>query len=280
MLDVRPEPFLAACTLRWEETVMVLTYIEKLRSAGSLFSDLPEEDYSSLLTLCSDIRHFGAKRDVIREGDRPDHVNLIIDGWACRYKMLRDGSRQITAFLIPGDFCDSQITLLEQMDHAIATLTDCRIAFVSQAKVREISERPRIARALWWASLVDEAVLRAWIVNLGRRDAFDRVGNLICELYARLNNVGLTVDGTFELPVTQEELADALGLTPVHINRTLKRLREEGLMTFRQQRIVILDVEQLQRSVGFNPNYLHLPRQKLKIGETLASRQEGGQASA
>ena len=117
--------------------------------------------------------------------------------------MLRDGSRQITAFLVPGDFCDAHITLLDQMDHSIATLTECRVAFIARHKMLEIADHPRIARALWWASLVDEAVLRAWILNLGRRDAFERVGHLICELHARLSNVGLTLAGGFELPLTQ-----------------------------------------------------------------------------
>lgn len=238
---------------------MAQAFIEKLESAGERFSKLPAEDHDLLLTLGDDVRRFHARCDIISEGDRPDHVNLMIEGWACRYKVLNDGSRQITAFLLPGDFCDTHITLFDQMDHSIAAVTDCRVALIPRSRMREISERPRIARGLWWASLVDEAVLRAWIVNMGRRDAFERVGHLICELYARLSNVGLTHDGVFELPLTQEELGDTLGLTTVHINRTLRRLREGGLITLRQQQIVLLDVAKLQRTVGFDPNYLHLP---------------------
>lgn len=239
---------------------MVAAYIAKFESAGKQTSDLSADDHVLLLTLCDDVRSVPARHDIIREGERPEYVNLIIEGWACRAKVLRDGSRQITAFLLPGDFCDAHVTLFGAMDHNITALTDCKVAFVPRAKMDELSERPRLARALWWASLVDEAVLRAWIVNLGRRDAFDRIGNLICELHRRLANVGLTIDGEFEMPLTQEELADALGLTSVHINRTLKRLREEGLLTLRHKRLVILDVPRLQRIVGFDPNYLHLPK--------------------
>lgn len=236
-----------------------MTFVEKLASAGDVAQGLSTASRAALLTLCADVRPFAARRDIISEGDRPDYVHIMIEGWACRYKVLKDGSRQITAFLLPGDFCDAHITMLNQMDHNIGAITECRVALVTRQKMREIAGHAEIAYALWWASLVDEAVLRAWIVNLGRRDAFDRVGNLICEMHERLKNVDLTNNGTFELPLTQEELADALGLTPVHVNRTLKRLREADLLTHRQQRIVITDVARLQRLVGFDPNYLHLP---------------------
>lgn len=239
---------------------MTYAYLEKLESAGKTVSGFALKERTLLLKLCEDVRPIEARRDIIREGECPDHVNLMIEGWACRYKVLRNGSRQITAFLLPGDFCDAHITMFTEMDHSIAAINECKVAFVSRAKILEISEHPQIARALWWASLVDEAVLRAWIVNLGRRDAFDRVGHLICELYARLKNVGRAGEGEFELPLTQEELADALGLTSVHVNRTLKRLREEKLLTLHHRQLVITDMARLQRIVGFNPNYLHLPR--------------------
>ena len=210
------------------------------------------------MSLHDDVRNFGARRDIIREGERPDHVHLMIEGWSCRYKVLPDGLRQITAFLIPGDFCDTHITLFEQMDHSIGSLTESRVAFISRAKMRELVDRPRIARALWWAGLVDEAILRSWIVNLGRRDSFERIGHLICEMHARLRNVGLAPDNNFQMPLTQEELGDALGLTTVHVSRMLKRLRTQNLVSFMRQQIVIDDIATLQSIVGFDPNYLHL----------------------
>ena len=238
---------------------MSLVFLDKLASAGERPGELPDADRTLLLSLCDDVRRFDARRDIIREGERPDHVHLMITGWSCRYKLLPDGSRQITAFLVPGDFCDTHITLFDQMDHSIASVTDSEVAFIPRAKMLELAERPRIARALWWASLVDEAVLRSWIVNLGRRDAFERVGHLICEMHARLRNVGLALDGEFELPLTQEELGDATGLTSVHINRTLKRLREENLVIFQRRHIAVVDMARLQELVGFDANYLHLP---------------------
>ncbi len=200
----------------------------------------------------------GARRNVIREGERPDHVHLIIEGWAARYKLLPDGSRQITAFLIPGDFCDLHVTILGEMDHSITTLTRAKVAYIHRSKMDALTERPGLARAFWWATLVDEAVLRAWIVNVGRRDAYEAVGHLMCELYVRMKNIGLTEDHRFELPLTQEELGDALGLTPVHVNRVLQRLRAESLISFKGGLLIILDYERLEAASGFNSNYLHI----------------------
>jgi len=228
--------------------------VRKLQSVG----DLAKADLDLLEALVSDIRDFGARRDIIREGEKPDHVHLMLEGWSCRYQVLPDGSKQITAFLLPGDFCDVHVTMLGEMDHSIGALNAARVAFISRDVMRELIERPAIARALWWASLVDEAVLRAWIVNFGRRDSFERVAHLICELYARLQNVGLAAENEFDLPLTQEDLSDALGLTPVHISRVLKRLRQEEMMTFKRQQISILDIRKLQAAAGFDPSYLHL----------------------
>lgn len=219
---------------------------------------LSAEDRLALLEICSDVRHFAKGRDIIHEGERAEHVHLMLDGWAARYKIVPDGSRQITAFLVPGDFCDLHITILTQMDHSIGALTPTSIAFVSQEVMQELPlKRPEIARALWWATLVDEAVLRAWIVNLGRRDAYAGISHLMCEMHMRMYHVGLVEDDRFSLPLTQEDLADALGLTPVHTNRVLQRLRGEGLITLRSGELTILDVPRLRQAAGFDPNYLH-----------------------
>lgn len=219
---------------------------------------LTEDDRIALAALCEAPRHMDARRNVIREGERPDHVHLMVEGWAARYKLLPDGTRQITAFLIPGDFCDLHVTILGEMDHSITTLTRARIAYIPRSKMDELTERPRITRALWWATLVDEAVLRAWIVNVGRRDAFEAIGHLMCELYVRMRIIGLTFENSFELPLTQEELGDALGLTPVHVNRVLQRMRADGLISFKSGLLTIHDYRRLQAASGFNPNYLHI----------------------
>jgi CRP-like cAMP-binding protein len=223
-------------------------------------ADLPSEDRKALTDLCSDARSMSARRNIIREGDRPDHVHLIVEGWAARYKLLADGSRQIIAFLIPGDFCDLHVTLLGAMDHSIVSLTKSRVVYIPRNRMNELTDRPSVARAFWWATLVDEAVLREWIVNIGRRDAFESIGHLMCELYRRMKNVGLVTNHSFELPLTQEEIADALGLTPVHVNRVLQRMRAEDLITLKKSALTILDYGRLEQASGFNPNYLHIER--------------------
>jgi CRP-like cAMP-binding protein len=221
-------------------------------------SCLTPDDRTALAALCGDPRDMGARRNVIREGERPDHVHLIVEGWAARYKLLPDGARQITAFLIPGDFCDLHVTMLGEMDHSITTLTRAKVAYIARSRMDAVTERPGLAKAFWWSTLVDEAVLRAWIVNVGRRDAFEAIGHLMCELYVRMKNIGLADDHCFELPLTQEELGDALGLTPVHVNRVLQRMRADGLISFKSGLLTILDYARLESAAGFNPNYLHI----------------------
>lgn len=239
------------------------TPIAPLVAKLDTLSLLDDEEREALEGLCDGARELDARRNIIREGERPDHVHLMVDGWAARYKLLPDGSRQITAFLIPGDFCDVHVTLLGQMDHSIATLTRATVAFIPRSRMEELTDkRPRLIRAFWWSTLVDEAVLRAWIVNAGRRDAFEALGHLMCELYVRLRNVGLTDDHSFALPLTQEELGDALGLTPVHVNRVLQRMRSENLISLKGGHLVIHDYRRLQEVSGFNPNYLHIAERR------------------
>jgi CRP-like cAMP-binding protein len=221
---------------------------------------LADEDRDALNALYRDAREIGARRNIIREGDRPDHVHLMVEGWAARYKLLPDGARQITAFLIPGDFCDLHVTILGEMDHGIATLTRSRVAFIPRATMDSLTDRASLAKAFWWATLVDEAVLRSWIVNIGRRDAFEAISHLICELYVRMKNIGLVDGHRFEVPLTQEEIGDALGLTSVHVNRVLQRLRSEDLISFSHGMLTIHDYRRLEKASGFNPNYLHIER--------------------
>ena len=227
----------------------------------STVADLSAHERTLLNDLCKDVRRIPRRTDIAAEGDRPEHVHLIISGWAARYKILPDGTRQIMDFLIPGDFCDLHVTLLEQMDHGIAALTTCRVAHIPGEAIDQLtSDNSLIARALWWSTLVDEGILREWIVNIGRRDAFERVAHLLCEMHARMKLVGLVDDGRLELPLTQEELGDATGLTAVHINRTLQRLRSEDLIKLGSGMLTILDVSGLQEVAGFKPNYLHIRR--------------------
>lgn len=223
------------------------------------FAPLSAEDVRILDDACADVKSHRAKRDLIKEGDRPEGVFLLVEGWACRYKVMPDGKRQIMAFLLPGDLCDVQIFILKQMDHAIGLISDAKVAVIPKLKMLQIfEERPKLARALWWATLTDEAVLREWLANMGQRDAYERAAHLIAELWLRLKTVGLTNDGSFDLPITQTDLGDALGLTSVHINRVLQRLRAQKLIEFSRGKLHIPDVPKLMAVTRFEPNYLHL----------------------
>lgn len=220
---------------------------------------LSGQDQAVLNELCADIREFSPRSDIIRDGDRPKAVHLVLSGWAARYKIVKEtGQRQITAFLIPGDFCDLHITILKKMDHAITSITRTIIACVPENVMEELPlHRPSLTRALWWSTLVDEAVLREWLVSAGRRNAYEALAHLFCELHARLQRVGLVRHDTFDVPLTQEDLADALGLTPVHVNRVLQRLRKERLIELRGGVLTILDSGRLCHAAGFDPSYLH-----------------------
>ena len=222
------------------------------------FAPLSEADRHLLDAVIREARDVGSREDLIREGDAPGDVRLILAGFACRYKRLAKGRRQIMAYLVPGDFCDLHVFILKAMDHTIATLSPCRVVDIPRARILEMTERPALARALWWAALVDEATLREWLVNIGARSAEQRVAHLLCELLLRLRVVGLADGAEYELPVTQQELGDTTGLTNVHVNRVLQRLRGDGLITLTGKHLVILDVDRLNAFSGFTPNYLHL----------------------
>lgn len=233
---------------------MISPLIQKLE----LFGPLPPGDRILLDEVVSQPRRVAAHRDLIREGERPSDVHLVIEGLACRYNLLADGRRSVSAYLVPGDFCNPHVFILGAMDHGIATVSPCTIVDIPRGRILEMTERPAIARALWWATLVDEATLRAWLVNMGRRDAEGRIAHLFCELHLRLKHVGLVDNGEFALPVTQSDLADTVGLSAVHVNRLLMSLRSQGFVSFKGGRIVIADLDRLSALAGFNPNYLHL----------------------
>jgi CRP-like cAMP-binding protein len=222
------------------------------------FGPLSEEHRTALRDAALEVRSFRPREDIIREGERPDVVHLLLKGWAARYKDLPGGERQIMAFLIPGDLCDIHTTLLDQMDHSIGTLSPAKVAFIARERMEAMLEKgDALSRALWWATLVDEAVLREWLVNLGQRPAEKRLAHMVCEMLLRARAVGLTNDDSFEMPVTQEQLGDALGMSTVHMNRTLQALRAQGLINYHGKRMTIDDLPRLMAFSDFNPNYLH-----------------------
>jgi CRP-like cAMP-binding protein len=189
-------------------------------------------------------------------------VNLILEGWACRHKFLEDGRRQIMALLLPGDICDLHMFILERMDHSISAVSPVTLAEIATDTLLDLTDdSPRISRALWWSSLVEEAISREWIVNNSRRDATERMAHLLCEIFIRLQAIGLTNGQSCEIPVTQAEFGDALGLSTVHVNRTLQDLRAANLIVLRGKTLTIPDLDALKAVALFNANYLHLDRE-------------------
>ncbi len=223
------------------------------------FVPLNDAERAALEKLCVNSRKHAQGTDLIAEGDKPKAVFLILKGWAYRYKHLADGRRQIMAYLVPGDLCDIQIFLFEKMDHSIGLLSDAEVVKIPAAEILALMDRfPRIERALLWGTLVDEATLREWLLNVGQRFALQRLAHLFCELCVRLSVVGLVDDDeSFILPVTQADLADTTGMTTVHINRTLQRLRRDKLIETGQRRLKILDFAGLAAIAGFEETYLH-----------------------
>jgi CRP-like cAMP-binding protein len=221
------------------------------------FVSLSETEKQVLNAAPARVRQIGAHQDIVSDGDRPRDVSLITEGFACRYKLLGNGRRQILSFLIPGDICDLRAFLLRRMDHGIAALNQCEIAVIPHQRLFDIIEKhPRLALALLANTMVDAAIYRRWLTDVGRLCAHARIAHLLCEIWTRLHAVGLTQDGSYEVPMTQADIADAMGLSNVHVNRTLKRLRSEGLISWRSNLVRVLDWERLQAVAEFDPSYL------------------------
>jgi CRP-like cAMP-binding protein len=243
---------------------MANAFVEKLRG----YAPLSSVDEAHLIDVCRHPRRFPPGYDLILEGDTPGPVYVILEGWACRYKILPGGSRQIISFMMPGDFCDMHVAVLAEMDHSIATLTNTRVATIPRDQMETLVEvRPQLAKAFWWTQLVDEGVLRATIVSMGRRTSLERVAHLLCELCFRMRNIGIANDETFEMPFTQIVLADAVGLTPVHVNRLVGKLRARGAMEAGTGTLTIANIGLLAQIAGFDDNYLHR-RMKPRLAAT------------
>jgi len=227
------------------------------------FVRLSQNDRAILDRAASErVRKFGPRVDIAREGDRPKDVHLILSGWACRYKQLEDGRRQVVSFFLPGDLCDLNIFILREMDHSIGTITPVSIADLSRDFFDEMSaDHPRIITAFWWESLVNAAVQREWTMNLGQRTALERMAHLFCEIFFRLRIAGLTRKESCDFPLTQADLADATGLSKVHVNRTLQELRSAGLIVLKGKMLAVPNLERLMSAGMFNANYLHLDRE-------------------
>ncbi|HEY0446599.1 MAG: Crp/Fnr family transcriptional regulator [Alphaproteobacteria bacterium] len=233
------------------------TLLLKLR-ARDVVSDAEEQ---VLRRSVSEIREFAGNRTIVRCGVTLSECNLLIDGLVCRYKDLSDGQRQIMELHVSGDFIDLHSFLLKRLEHNVGALTPVRLAVVPHDRVRTITEdHPHLARMLWFSTLLDAAIHRERILSVGRRSAIARIAHLLCEIYMRLEIVGLARDHRFQLPLTQTDVADASGLTSVHVNRMLRKLRNDELLTYRAGEVVIHDWERLTQVAEFSASYLYLER--------------------
>lgn len=203
------------------------------------------------------LQRAGSSEDLAVEGDPVDRVRIVLSGWLCRYKTLEDGRRQIVNFIFPGESCDAYSFLLAKMDHSIATITPVTYAEIHRHRFETMVASDRsLAEAFWCDTLLNVAIQREWTINLGRRIALERVAHLFCEIFERLRPVGLVDGNSCNFPVTQMDLADATGLSVVHLNRTLQELRASGLIVLRERTLTINNLDALKDAALFSPNYL------------------------
>ncbi|RYE07779.1 MAG: Crp/Fnr family transcriptional regulator [Hyphomicrobiales bacterium] len=236
------------------ETHLIDTFLRKLE----LRDTLTVAEREALAACAESESDYPAGADLVREGDRPLESMLVTRGFTTRYRDSADGNRQIGAIHVPGDFVDLQSLILKHMDHSVGALSDCHVVKFPHSRLTALTrEHPHLTRLLWLMTLIDSSIHREWLFAAGR-GAPEQLSHLICELYVRLAVTDLVVDQRFNLPMTQVELGEALGLSAVHVNRTLQQLRSEDLFTWQGQEVRILDWDGLRRRAQFDPTYLHL----------------------
>lgn len=230
-------------------------FVARLR----LLSTLTEAELGALDAACTDVRRFKADHDLVRKGSRPECLHVVLDGWACRRKVAADGGRQISALLLPGDICDLDALHVRRLDYNVSTLTPCTIAVIEREAALDLVERhPAVGRALMWLAFVENATLTEWNFGLGRRSAREHLAHLFCELLVRLTVVGRAEADGYTMPLTQDALADVLGLTSGHVSRMLQSLRTDELVELEAQRLTVRDWGGLKAAGDFRGGYLHL----------------------
>ncbi len=221
-------------------------------------SGLSDADIKEIHTLPILVREYPAERAVVRDGERCTECCLIAEGFCIRSKTIPDGNRQILSIHIPGEVPDPMSLFLHVMDHDLTALTPCTLGFISHEVLRQLHRRrPDIAEMFWRDTLIDAAMLRDWIVNVGQRSAPARLAHVMAELRQRLKVVGRLNGNSFEMPLTQEQLSEALGITPVHANRVIRQLREDAIVDFQRGRVTILDERKFMELADFDNRYLH-----------------------
>ena len=230
------------------------TITDKLQSLGML----DQSDRDALGSLVFTVNTAPANHDLVKQGEVPTNLQVLLDGYACRYKITAEGARQIVSFHVPGDILDAQQLLLGCADHFVQTITSVTIGAVPLAEFRRIMKlRPNVAEALWRDTLIDASIYREWVLNVGKRDMTSRIAHMLCEFAFRRENAGLGPPGRCELPINQHQIADATGLSAVHVNRVLHELARNGLIAPDKPEVTIVDWPQLCRIGDFDPIYLH-----------------------
>jgi CRP-like cAMP-binding protein len=219
---------------------------------------LTDGDRRAIIELPWTRKVLGREAYLVREGEPTTSCTLLLQGFAFRQKLVSDGARQIISFHIPGEFLDVQNGLLEVADHNVQSLTRSVVVSVSKDALTDLmSARPNVRRSIWLDMLLDASIFREWVVNVGRRDARRRIAHLLCELVMRLQSSGQIDGPPYDFPITQEQMADATGLTAVHTNRTLQGLRKDGLIELQASKLTVLDWEGLTHAGDFTERYLH-----------------------
>jgi CRP-like cAMP-binding protein len=233
-------------------------YNPMIRKIESIFT-LTDDERQALESLPMQMAAIKANQDIVRMGDAPSRSCLMLSGFACTYKISVKGRRQIVSFAIAGDIPDLQSLHLKVLDNSVSTISPCSVGFVTHGDLHGLCTRyPRIAAALWRHTLIEASIFREWVMNVGQREAYQRMAHVLCELVTRLRTVGLVEDHACDLPITQVEFADAIGVTPVHVNRVLQAMRADGLIELSGERLNIPDWEKLKEVGEFDPTYLHL----------------------
>ncbi len=223
---------------------------------------LSEIEREAVLGLPATRRTLAAHQYLVWDGDRPQQTCLLLSGFAVRHKVAGNGGRQILSIHMKGDILDLQNSLLGVADHNVQMLTSGDIALIRVDAMREIAfSHPNVGLAMWYETLVEGSIFREWLVNIGRRDARTRIAHILCEIALRMQVAGLAQHTSYELPITQEQLADSVALTSVHVNRTLMKLEAEGLITRTKREITVIDWDRLAAAADFQPRYLHLTGQ-------------------
>lgn len=238
---------------------MIEAHLKKLRIRDSIST----EEEEVIRGLVSNVVETQPDKTLVRHGEELNQSMLLLSGWLARAKDLPSGQRQIAELHVPGDFADLHGFTLKYLDHDVISMTRCRIALVPHERLKEMTERyPHLSRLYWAMTNMDAAIQREWTLSLGRRSAIARMAHLICELHVRLGIVGLTDHDSFDFPLTQVEFGECLGLTSVHVNRTLQELRRRGLIEVQNRRVTIFDFDALKGVAEFEPAYLYLDKRR------------------